>query len=80
MFTHDAKLIPGQWVHAAVAPDGQLTPYLQGKPVAQRTGSPMPEIASLLATGERLRRFHCLLTENGLGAGYIAAHTRLGLV
>jgi hypothetical protein len=53
--------------------------YLQGTPVAQRVGSPMPDIAYLLATGERLRRFHRLLTENGLGDGYEASHTRLAL-
>jgi hypothetical protein len=79
--SYDAKLVPGQWVHVAatVAPDGQLTLYLHGKPVAQRAGSPMPDIASLLATGERLRSFHRLLTENGLAETYEAAHTRLAL-
>jgi hypothetical protein len=39
----------------------------------------MPGIASLLATGERLRRFHRLLADNGLGDGYEASHTRLAL-
>ena len=79
--SHDAKLVPGQWVHVAatVAPDGQLALYLQGKLVAQRAGAPMPDISSLLATGERLRTFHRLLTENGLAESYEAAHARLAL-
>jgi len=79
--SHDAKLAPGEWVHVAatVAPDGQLTLYLQGKPVAQRAGSPMPDIASLLATGGCLHGFHRLLAEQGLADTYEAAHARLTL-
>lgn len=79
--SHNARLAPGQWVHVAatVAADGQLTLYLQGKAVAQRTGSPMPDITSLLATGERLRKFHRLLTENGLAESDEASHARLAL-
>lgn len=76
-----AKLVPGQWVLVAgtVAPNGQLTLYLQGKAVARRAGSTQPEVASLLTTAERLRRFHGLLAENGLADSYEAAHARLAL-
>ena len=79
--SHDAKLASGQWVHVAatVAADGQLTLYLHGKSVAERAGSPLPDIASLLGTGERLERFHRLLADNELADGYEAAHTRLTL-
>jgi hypothetical protein len=79
--SYDAKLTPGRWVHVAatVAPDGQLTLYLQGKPVAQRAGASLPDIAALLATGERLRTFHRRLAENGLADSYEGAHARLAL-
>jgi hypothetical protein len=79
--SHDAKLVPGKWVHVAatVAPDGQLALYVDGRQVAQKAGGSMPDIASLLATGERLRRFHRLLAENGLAENSKAAHARLTL-
>jgi hypothetical protein len=78
---HAAKLAPGQWAHVAatVAPDGRLTLYLEGRAVARRAGSPMPDVASLLASAERLRRLHALLAEAGLGDTYEAAHARLAL-
>jgi hypothetical protein len=76
---HPAKLAPGQWVHVAgtVASDGQLTLYLQGQPVGQRAGAPMPDIASLIASAERLHKFHRLLAEKELTETYEAAHARL---
>lgn len=79
--SHAAKLVAGQWVHVAatVAPDGRLTLYLEGKPVAERAGAPLPDVTSLLATGQRLQTFHRLLTENGLADAYEAAHARLAL-
>jgi hypothetical protein len=79
--SHDAKLVAGEWIHVAatVAADGRMTLYLRGRPVAERPGSAMLNISSLLANGERLRRFHRLLSENGLTEHYIAAHTRLAL-
>ncbi len=76
-----AKLVPGQWVHVAatVSPAGQLTLYLQGKAVVQRTGSAMPDLSFLRSTAERLRRFHRSLTEIGLADTYEAAHARLAM-
>jgi hypothetical protein len=79
--SYDARLAPGKWVHVAatVAPDGQLALYIDGRQVAQKAGDSMPDIASLLATGERLRQFHRLLAMNGLAENSKAAHARLAL-
>jgi hypothetical protein len=79
--SHDARLIPGKWVHVAatVAPDGQLALYVDGRQVAHKAGGSTPDIASLLTTAERLRKFHRLLAENGLAENSKAAHARLAL-
>ena len=79
--SHDARLVPGKWVHVAatVEPDGQLALYLDGRQVSQKAGAPLSDIASLLAMGERMRRFHGLLAENGLAENSKAAHARLAL-
>ena len=79
--SHVAKLTAGQWVHVAgtIAPDGQLALYVQGKQVAHRAASAMPNVQSLLRTADRLQRFHRLLVENGLGETYEAAHVRLAI-
>lgn len=78
---HAARLTPGTWAHVAatVAPDGQLTLYAHGQPVAQGPASPMPDLASVLAQDQRLRQFHRLLAENGLAATAEAAHARLAI-
>ena len=78
---YPAKLPPKRWVHvvATVAPDCQLTLYVDGRPVMRQTGSTLPEIGSLLATAERIRKFHQLLTDRGLAETYEAAHARLAL-
>ena len=77
--SYAAKLVPGRWVHVAatVAPDGQLTLYVQGKLVAQQAGWAMPDIASLRSTAKRLHRFCQLLAADGLADTYEAAHARL---
>jgi hypothetical protein len=41
--------------------------------------SPMPDIASLRATAERIRAFHRRLAENGFADTYEAAHARLAI-
>jgi hypothetical protein len=77
--SHDARLAAGKWVHVAatVAPDGQLALYFDGRLVAHKAGAPLSDIVSLLATGERLRKFHRLMAENGLDGSAKAAHARL---
>ncbi len=79
--SYAAKLVPGRWMHVAatVAPDGSLALYLNGKTVAQHSGSPMPDVAALLTTARRLRSFHQLLSQHGLADSYEAAHVRLAL-
>jgi hypothetical protein len=76
-----ARLAPGQWAHVAatITPDGQLTLYLQGQPVARRAGAATSEIPALLATDARLRRFLRLLSANGLAETCEAAHARLAI-
>ncbi len=76
-----AKLVPGRWVQVAatVAPDGELTLYLDGKEVARHAGSSMPDIASLRSAADRLRKFHRLLRDNDLAESYEAAHVRLAI-
>ncbi len=75
----EAALTPGQWVHVAgtVAPDGQLALYVQGRRVAQRAGTTMPDIAKLLEPAKRYVRFQRLLNENSLADTSLAAHVRL---
>jgi hypothetical protein len=75
----DARLVPGQWVHVAatVSPNGRLALYLSGKLVAEKRGSPMPDVTSLLATAGRWGRFHALLAADGQTDTYEAAHCRL---
>ena len=81
VLSHPAKLAVGEWVQVAatLAPDGALTLYVQGKPVAHRPASAMAEIPSMLRAAERVQRFHRALAENGLAESYEAAHARLAL-
>jgi hypothetical protein len=77
----EARLAVGQWAHVAatVGPDGQLSLYLQGKLVAQRSGSALPDVKPLLASGQRLHRFCRLLAGQNLSHTLVAAHARLAL-
>ncbi|MBN2508576.1 MAG: hypothetical protein JXQ71_18005 [Verrucomicrobia bacterium] len=75
------RLDPGRWVHVAgtVGADGRLALYVNGEMVAQHPGTPLPDVAPLLALADRLCRFHSRLAENGWQDTYEAAHARLAL-
>ncbi len=76
---HPAKLTPGAWTHVAatVARDGRLALYLGGKLAAQRDGTPLADVRSLLASGEQARRFLQRVAKAGRTDSYEAAHARL---
>jgi hypothetical protein len=80
--SHDARLVPGEWVHLAATVDerGNSALYLNGRLVAsggRTTGK--PDLESLLAKVERVQRFHRAMLKAGLAEAYEAAHARLAL-
>ena len=79
--SHNTSLTPDQWVHVAatVALDGHLRLFIAGRMVAEKSGQSMPDVLSLLASAQRIRRFHQLLADNGSAQSYEAAHARLAI-
>ncbi len=79
--SHDARLVPGEWVHVAgtVSADGHLRLFINGRMVAEKAGQSMSDVSVLIARAERIARFHRLLAENGLAADPVAAHARLAI-
>ncbi len=78
--SHEAKLVPGAWVHLAATVDGlgNSALFVNGKKVAsgKQTAAPADPRA-LLPRVEQARRFHQGLAKAGLGESSEAAHARL---
>ena len=47
--------------------------------VAEKSGQSVPDVPSLLASAQRIRRFHQILVDNGLALSHEAAHARLAI-